>query len=395
MKTTTQFSGIRWFLLLSAAVLTGCATQPPFTATSPVGVQRREAPPSQQAAQPPAPAVPAPAPTAPPVATPPPVFPPPTQVLVQPDDRPAPDDKGALLQNWVSQQERLYHVAAPLLINNTELCKRHARNLLGFTAKTKYSYSDEFVNTAEAILGLGDELRVMNVLPGSGAALSGIREGDILLVVEIEPLPKGPGAEKTASSLIGSEMQGRSSLSLTILRDGERKVFDVPLTPACAMAIDLGNTDKISAFADGSRIMVTQGMLGFVQSDEELAYVIAKEMGHNIQATSVRQDMRQVIDSLHSLKPDAGADALAASVPPYSPEADAAADALALYLLARAGYEISGVPEFWRRMERTVPQYDSGSYTSLHPHTDYRLSVIQNVMQDVRMKQQSNLPLVP
>ena len=45
------------------------------------------------------------------------------------------------LRSLAAMQDRLYRIGAPLLVNNTDLCKGNARNLLGFTAKNKYSYS--------------------------------------------------------------------------------------------------------------------------------------------------------------------------------------------------------------------------------------------------------------
>ena len=44
------------------------------------------------------------------------------------------------LVKMVALQDRLSKVSAPLLINNADLCKTYARNLLGFTAQNKYSY---------------------------------------------------------------------------------------------------------------------------------------------------------------------------------------------------------------------------------------------------------------
>lgn len=102
-------------------------------------------------------------------------------------------DKASILRNWIAQQQRLYRVAAPLLIQNTELCPQHARNLLGFTAKNRYSYTDDFAETAQAALGLEERLQVMSVFPGSGAEAAGLRQGDTLFAVEIEPLPQEIG----------------------------------------------------------------------------------------------------------------------------------------------------------------------------------------------------------
>ena len=43
-------------------------------------------------------------------------------------------------------------------------------NLLGFTAKSKYSFSDELSEAAQQLYGMDDRLQVMGVLAGSGAA---------------------------------------------------------------------------------------------------------------------------------------------------------------------------------------------------------------------------------
>ncbi len=372
----------RYLVLVLPAILAACVTQLPAPATSPPSVSSRHA-----AVQSPA----APTAAAPAI---PPVLP----QVEAPPVREAPlasVDKAAVLQTWVDQQDRLYRVAAPLLVSNTELCRHHARNLLGLTAKTKYSYSGDFVAEAQSMLGLGERLHVMNVLPGGGAALAGISKGDILVAVEIEPLPQGPDAESIAAHLISSEMQGRSNLALTILHDGERMTMHVPLMPACAMTIDVGNTVNVNSYADGDRIMVTVGMLRFVQSDEELAYVLAKEMAHNVLAPSVRMDIGAVIDRLHTLNIRATDDDLAAGLTPYSPVLDATADKLALYMLVRAGYDIDNALDFWKRLAIAYPAEIRAGHTALHPSTSYRFSVISQIIDMIKMKQKNNLPLAP
>jgi hypothetical protein len=52
------------------------------------------------------------------------------------------------LTRMATLQDRLYRVAAPLLIDNAELCKANARNLLGFTAKNRYAYPGEYNQAA-------------------------------------------------------------------------------------------------------------------------------------------------------------------------------------------------------------------------------------------------------
>ncbi|MFX5709827.1 hypothetical protein ABTE34_20280, partial [Acinetobacter baumannii] len=59
--------------------------------------------------------------------------------------RPVADNpQQAQLRELIAQQDRLYRVAAPLLTSNAQLCRGNARNLLGFTAKNRYSFPIEY-----------------------------------------------------------------------------------------------------------------------------------------------------------------------------------------------------------------------------------------------------------
>ncbi|QAU34146.1 M48 family metalloprotease [Janthinobacterium sp. 17J80-10] len=282
----------------------------------------------------------------------------------------------------MDQQARLYRVAAPLLINGNELCPQHARNLLGFTAKNRYSYTEGFADVASSALGLEERLHVMNVLPGSGAETAGLRQGDALFAVEIEPLPQGPNAESASASIIGTELRGRNSVSLTVLRGGERVAHNITLTPACAMVIDLGNADVAGSFADGQRVMVTRGLLEAAPSDDELAYVLAREIAHNILAPQPRPAQAAIIDRLHTLTPLPGDAANAASLAPTSPEQELRARKLALYLLARAGYAIDKAPGFWQTI-------------AIPPASPESPAVLAQAIGAIAARKQLGAPLVP
>lgn len=304
-------------------------------------------------------------------------------------------DRIAMLQTWVDQQNRLYRIAAPLLIKNTELCPRHARHLVGLTAKTRYAYTKDFAAIARLSLGLGERLRVMNVLPGSGASEAGVRKGDVLLSVENKTLPQGPNADRDGSLLVSTEMRGRISLNLSAMRDGKRIKLHIPLTRACAFGIELGNGDHVNSYADGHRVMVTRGMLDFTQSDEEIAYVLAKEIAHNVLSPSARADMGTAIDSLRFAGPDTTDLSAIGEIDPYSPVLDATADKLSLYMLARAGYDIENALAFWKRLASRYPADVRHSHTELHPSTKYRFSVMNEITKVIKMKQKKKLPLVP
>jgi predicted Zn-dependent protease len=43
----------------------------------------------------------------------------------------------------------------------------------------------------------------------------------------------------------------------------------------------LSESDAVNAFADGEKVVITKGMMRFVENDRELSLVIAHEMAHN------------------------------------------------------------------------------------------------------------------
>ena len=302
------------------------------------------------------------------------------------------------LRDLIAQQDRLYRVAAPLLTSNAQLCRGNARNLLGFTAKNRYSFPIEYADTARS-LGYDDRLQVTGVLPGSGAEQAGIQRGDLLVMLAGKPMPQGTDAERQAAVLLSPLVVKKAPISLGVQRNGQQLTINVPLTFACDFSIELGNADNVNTYADGRRVLITRGMLQFTQTDEELAYLIAKDMAHNILGHAIRQRMvstiAEVIDNLLLPHPDPTTTAGTAGIRVYPQDLDAAADTLSLYLLARAGYSIDNVPAFWKRLSDQYPASVANGYTALHPSTAYRLSMIDKVTQIVKAKQQSDKPLMP
>ena len=310
----------------------------------------------------------------------------------------APTAETAALRNMISMQDRLFKVASPLLTANVPLCKGNARNLLGFTAKNKYSYSVAMAPAAQS-LGFDDRLQVTDVLPGSGAANNDIKRGDYLISVGDRPVPQGESAERLTAILLTPLMTAKTPIKLGLQRGNTPMTVMVPLTPACAFSIELGNVDTVNAYSDGSRVLVTRGMLNFARTDEELAYLIAREMAHNALAHPGRQKMVKtigdIINNLMRAKPDTTTLAGTGGILPYGQDMDAAADTLSLYMLVRAGYSIDNAPAFWKRLAAQYPVSVPNGYTALHPSTTYRLAMIGKVTQIINAKKAAGKPLLP
>jgi membrane-associated protease RseP (regulator of RpoE activity) len=305
----------------------------------------------------------------------------------------------AQLGQMVALQDRLYRIAGPLLINNADLCRTQARNLLGFTAKNKYSYTGEFVDAAQAVLNYGDRLEVASVLSGSGAARAGLRKGDGLVAVEGKSLPTGANAETQAAGVLGPLVGASQSLNMTVARNGANQALKVPVTRACAFKIDIGNSDNINSYADGQRVMITRGMVNFAQSDEAIAYVLAKDIAHNVlgHAATTKQayTIGSIIDNLVAVRPDVSMLIGSAGVKPMPQELDAAADRLSLYMVARAGYSLDQARAFWQRLATQYPATVMNGYTAVHPAISFRLAVIDKTIAEIKGKQAAKKPLVP
>ncbi|MFC0253214.1 M48 family metalloprotease [Massilia consociata] len=303
------------------------------------------------------------------------------------------------LTRMATLQDRLYKVAAPLLIDNAELCTRHARNLLGFTAKNRHTYPGNYNDAAHMVLGMGERLQVTNVLVGSGAAKAGLRQGDELVAAGGKPLPTGPNALSQAGAVFGPIVTKQSNLPLTIERNGSTRDLTIPVTRACAFAIELGNADNVNAYADGARIMVTRGMMGFTQNDEELAYVVAHTMAHNMLGHAASQrnaaTIGSIIDNLTRISPDTSMLIGSGGIKAMPSGLDASADRLAVYLLTRAGYRIDGVTAFWKRFAATHPATVLNGHTANHPAMTQRIAAIDKAVAEVKAKKSANRPLTP
>lgn len=323
----------------------------------------------------------------------------PEQAQARPEITPQIAAAAETLTRMATLQDRLYRVAAPLLIDNAELCTKHARNLLGFTAKNRYTYPGQYNEAAWLVLGMGERLQVTNVLNGSGAARAGLRQGDRLVAAGGQPLPEGPNALSQAGAVFGPIVSKQANLPLSIERDGKARDLTIPVTRACAFAIELGNADNINAYADGGRVMVTRGMMGFARNDDELAYVVARTMAHNMLGHAATQrnaaTIASIIDNLTAVTPDTSMLIGSAGIKAMPAADDAAADRLAIYLLARAGYRIEGASGFWKRLASTYTAKVLNGYTANHPSTNTRVAAIDKAVAEVKARQGGKKPLVP
>ena len=129
---------------------------------------------------------------------------------------------------------------------------------------------------------------VTAVVSGSPAAAAAIHAGDVLLSIDDTALPAEPDLDRpfdavrahTRADAIADLLQ--TARRVTLLRHGETFKRNLAPVPACASRVHLARSTQRNAFADGRHVFLTTGMLTHLRNDDELAFLIAHEMAHNV-----------------------------------------------------------------------------------------------------------------
>jgi predicted Zn-dependent protease len=264
--------------------------------------------------------------------------------------------------------------------------------------ETAVLYTGEMKKAAEES-GVTDQFIVDSVVQGSPADKAGIQVGDrIVRVGGAAPadLQLGtPGFDEMTK--VFNEGTGKP-LPIFVRRRGE--LLELTSTPvqACDYPVLVQNNSVLNAFADGSKIVIFSGMMKFASTDEELALVVGHELAHNIRdhISSKRTNafigiaLDAVVQVLTGYNPNLFSQIGAHA---NSPEFEAEADYVGLYIIARAGFAIDAAPGFWRRM--AVENPDGISHSTTHPATNDRFVALQAAIAEIDAKKAAGAALVP
>lgn len=143
-----------------------------------------------------------------------------------------------------------------------------------------------------AALGLDRGPAAIVIVPTGPAARAGMHGGDVLVAVNHQRLPSETG---TDSSFSAAQAHARADLihdllakastgpfPLTVLRDGAERTLQIHPTRGCPSQIYLARSDQRNAYADGRHVFLTTGLLAKLRNEDELAFLVAHEMAHNI-----------------------------------------------------------------------------------------------------------------
>lgn len=313
--------------------------------------------------------------------------------------------KELYVRRLLGDEARLWDVGYPLLLEGAPLCGDVVEASVGLRALAQQDLSGEYADIAAKLLKLTDRPSVIQVLPGSPAEAAGLRQGDVLLEIGSKAVPSGRDAELLARMLDDAMVVGEP-VTLKVRRGSESLYISPSAREACDYGLALGQEDHINAYADGSSVTVTRGMMRFAESDQHLAVVIGHELAHNTMEHIDAKELNSMAAGAGGFILDlglavlgvntGGAFAKAASragAAAYSVAFEQEADYIGLYFLARAGHELEGAADLWRLM--AVENPNSIERSSSHPTTPARFLALEQAIEEIESKRQDGAPLLP
>ncbi|HEV2568158.1 M48 family metallopeptidase [Sphingomonas sp.] len=247
----------------------------------------------------------------------------------------------------------------------------------GWVLQDVAQYSAALRPAARQALKLGDLPSVVALLPGSGAS-AGLRVGDEIVSVNGQAIAAQARGYRRVEQVEAMVEQALAAgpVALVVRREGRDVPVRIVPVPGCRSRFQLLTGRGLNAKADGRYVQVTGELVEFVHNDDELALVIAHELAHNILRHKNRLDAAGVSRGLF-----AGFGKNRTRIR----ETELEADRLALYLMARAGYDVSVAPAFWERFGRhTVPGFLSDG---THPGARERVRRAEAEIARIRAQQ--------
>lgn len=143
-----------------------------------------------------------------------------------------------------------------------------------------------------AALGLDRGPAAIALVHAGPAARAGLRAGDVLLAIDGQPLPAEMGLDAPFSApqaharadLVDNllEQAAAKPFTVTVLRGGVSLTLPIDAPRGCPSQVFLARSDQRNAYADGRHVFLTTGLLAKLRNDDELAFLMAHEMAHNI-----------------------------------------------------------------------------------------------------------------
>jgi Zn-dependent protease with chaperone function len=228
-----------------------------------------------------------------------------------------------------------------------------------------------FASRGQEVRPLGLVAALLLSLIGACAPLAGVRPTE-------DPGPAASSAETEEVSREESRLLERRNAEVAadkawIEQVGRRLLAAIPEHPRIQFLLARGDP-SINASATFSRVVISGGMLRFLESDDELAVVLGHEVAHITQGHVLRGTVASVVLNAIAICADSfapGTGRLASSIGQYflsyyTQTQEREANDVGLRYALRAGYDPRAAAEMTERLAVELPDWMSAGYFASH-----------------------------
>ena len=210
------------------------------------------------------------------------------------------------LRAFAEQQVRVATIGYRLNTANANSCQQ-PQMLTGMLLHDLSQYDPGIRTAVSQAFSLGSGFGIMQIVPGSAADRAGLRVDDEILAVRGVSVEDPASVARSGKSyrrmerfaaFLQSALQ-QGSADLLVRRNGAIMRVTLKGEAGCGGELSLLNSGEQNAWSDGSRVAVTTGMMRLAHSDDELAFVVAHEMAHNLLGHS-RSSVSQIFGARRS-----------------------------------------------------------------------------------------------
>lgn len=257
-----------------------------------------------------------------------------------------------------AQDQRVANIAYQLATRNAASCKKR-RAWSGFVIHEPGQYAPNARVAAETVFGFSGHPAVLALVPGSPAALAGLKQDDLILAINGITLTAANAGKASYSNVASIKERLASEIekgAITILTsNGPRTIGS---EPGCISDVEIVPGRKLNAHADGEIAQLSSAVVNEAADDDELAFVIAHELAHNIlehpqQLSKGKRGAGRILQT------------------------EVEADRMALSLMKRAGFDPTAAARFWARFGAKTGHgiFSDGT----HMRTKQRVAFLQQV----------------
>jgi len=250
------------------------------------------------------------------------------------------------VRTLAAEEAKMATIAFRMAVANSQACSR-PEMMTGLILHDLTQYEPAQRPAVSRAFALNSGFGVLELVPGSAATRAGLKiDDEIISVGNVSVEDPARVARSNKSFHRMEEMSARlqsglrsGPVPLLIRRKGQLHRVDLKGEPGCGGHLSLSNSSVRNAWADGKHIIVTTGMTKFARSNDEIAFIIAHEMAHNILGHVHGQNETRGIFGIGSSR---------------SKSIEIDADSYAVQLMSKAGYQPDAGVSFLKHSQRRL-----------------------------------------